>query len=183
MIFIMFWYVTMRLGLHNAIFSAIFCGRFRSEWRRFFFLRVYTAIFSFHFCRWFGVGEKLSLSRSIFPSEFSSSVGNVGTALSDLLCSTLNIYAHHCDFTWTSCPFSAKTSGEKIATKHIDAAPFVSVLPASSVESSADTCGKKIAMCSPSLRRMEIFEIFSHCRCASVLGWNQDCVITIVCST
>ncbi len=28
-----------------------------------------------------------------------------------------------------------------------------------------------------------VFEIFSHCKCASVLGQNQDCVITIVCTT
>ncbi len=28
-----------------------------------------------------------------------------------------------------------------------------------------------------------VFEIFSHCRCASVLGRNQDCVITIACTT
>ncbi len=30
---------------------------------------------------------------------------------------------------------------------------------------------------------LQPFEIFYHCRCASVLGQNQNCVITIVCTT
>ncbi len=40
-------------------------------------------------------------------------------ALSDPSCSTPNINACHSDFTWTSCPFSSKMCGEKIAVKHI----------------------------------------------------------------
>ncbi len=53
-------------------------------------------------------------------------------------------YLHtSCDFTWTSCPFSAETCGEKIAAKHMDAASFVSMRSASSAELFADNCGKK----------------------------------------
>ncbi len=44
-------------------------------------------------------------------------------ALSDPGCCTSNIYAHS-DFTWTSCPFSAKMCREKIAAEHMDTASF-----------------------------------------------------------
>ncbi len=68
---------------------------------------------------------------------------NMNAALSDPDCCIPNIYTHHCDFTWTSCSFSAKTCREKIAVEHKDAAPFISMWSASSAKSSADTCGKK----------------------------------------
>ncbi len=64
-------------------------------------------------------------------------------ALSDPGCSISNIYARHCDFMWTSCPFSAEMCWEKITAEHMDAALFISMWSASSAESSADTCGKK----------------------------------------
>ncbi len=54
-------------------------------------------------------------------------------------------------FTWTSCPFSAKTCEEKIATEHVDTAPFVSMWSASSAETSSDICRKKLQRVSPSL--------------------------------
>ncbi len=57
-------------------------------------------------------------------------------------CCAPYIFAHHCDFMWTSCLFRTKTCGEKIAVEHIDTAPFVSIRSASSVESFADTGGK-----------------------------------------
>ncbi len=69
---------------------------------------------------------------------------NVDAAISDPGCSTPNIYACHCDFMWTSCTFSAKMGGAKIAAEHLDAASFVSMRSASSAKSSADTCGKKL---------------------------------------
>ncbi len=65
-------------------------------------------------------------------------------ALSDPVCSTPNIYTHHRNFTWTSCPFSIKMGGEKIAAQRMCTVFFVSMWSASSAESSADTCWKKL---------------------------------------
>ncbi len=83
----------------------------------FFWHRVHTVFFPLVSADDSEEGEKLSLSKSIFWAVFRSSVWNVDAALSDSGCSTPNIYAHYCDCTWTSCPFSAKTCGEKIAAK------------------------------------------------------------------
>ncbi len=94
--------------------------------------------FSAHLYWQFGKGEKSSLSRSIFYTEFHSSLQNMDAALSDPVCSTPNIY-----FMWTNCPFSTKTCGEKFSAERMDTVPFVSLRSASSAESSADTCGKK----------------------------------------
>ncbi len=87
---------------------------------------------------------KLSLSKPVFYAEFCSSVWNVDIALSDPCCSTSNIYAHHCDCTQTSCPFFVEMCWEKIVAEYMDAAPFISMWSASSVELSPDTCGGKL---------------------------------------
>ncbi len=47
---------------------------------------------------------------------------NVDAALYDPGSSNPSIYARHCDFMWTSYPFSAKKCGEKITAEHMDAA-------------------------------------------------------------
>ncbi len=132
----------LRLGLHIAIFLQVSADDSAAN-GNFFLHHVHGAIFSAHLCWSFGGWGKLSFSRSIFLTEFCSPVRNVDAALSDPGCSTPNIYTRHCDFMWKSYPFSAKMYGEKIAVEHMDTAPFVSTRSASSMESSADTCGKE----------------------------------------
>ncbi len=98
---------------------------------------MYTLQFFPPVCWWFEVGGKIRLMKIHFFRL--NSVWNVNAALSDPGCSTSNICAYHCDFTWTSRPFFPKVCREKIIAEHTYAASFVSMW-SSSVESSADTC-------------------------------------------
>ncbi len=110
---------------------------------------VHGAIFSTPLCWQLGGGEKSGLSRSIFYTKFCSSVWNMDAVLSDPVCSTPNIYARYCDFMWTSCPFSAKTCREKIATERMDTVPCFNVI-CHFCRIIRGYLWKKITACSPS---------------------------------
>ncbi len=142
-------------GKHFAIHITLGCGytcdffhkyqRMIPQWMSTFFLHyVHSAICSIHFGWCFGRKEKSSSSRSIFETEFHSSMRNVDTVLSDPDCSTPNIYICQCNLTWKSCPLSIMTCGEKITAVCMDIVKFVSMQSASSAELCTDTCGKNI---------------------------------------
>ncbi len=107
-----------------------------------FLHRIYGAIFSAHPSWWFRKGGRIKLT--IFWTEFCSSAQNTNTALSDPVCSTNNIYTHHCNFMWTNCPFSLKTCREKIVAQRTDTSPFVFMRSATFAKLSTDTCKKKL---------------------------------------
>ncbi len=51
--------------------------------------------------------------------------------------------------------------------------PFIWEILNSTLIIAVDVCIKKTVL----------FEIFYHCRCASVVGWNQDFIISVLCNT
>ncbi len=59
--------LSLRLGVHVAIFDATFCRRFCSEWRR-FFASCTRCDFSARLCWWFRGGGKIELIKIHFLS-------------------------------------------------------------------------------------------------------------------